>query len=209
MRSRSRRLDEEKRKSLIDAAIEEIAANGIEGASYNRIIERSGLSKGVVYYYFENKESLYTTVLEEVEKQFLSAVGMLRIPEEKEAFWEVCNDHYKKALQFAVTNLKIVNVARSFLDPSNGLLSCENQKGPVFESFRRAERWMTFVLRKGQELGALRSDTPPELLRSVVQAVGYTMDSWLFDRLLDGPESVDIDGFVAFALDMFKRILSP
>ena len=61
MRSRSRRLDEDKRRSLIDAAIEEIAVNGMDGASYNRIIERSGLSKGAVYYYFENKESLYKT----------------------------------------------------------------------------------------------------------------------------------------------------
>ena len=48
----SRKIDDEKKAALIEAAMEEIAANGIDGASYNRIIERSGLSKGVVYYYF-------------------------------------------------------------------------------------------------------------------------------------------------------------
>jgi AcrR family transcriptional regulator len=205
---RSRKLDEEKRRSLIDAAIEEIAVNGIEGASYNRIIERSGLSKGVVYYYFENKESLYRTVLQEVEFQFLSAVGTLKIPDDKDAFWEVCNRHYEKALRFAVSNLKIVSVARNFIDPANGLSPCCDN-GPIFESFQRAERWMTCVLRKGQELGALRDDMPADLLRNVVQAVGYTMDSWLFDMIKENPESVDLDGFVEFALDMFKRILSP
>ncbi len=206
MRSRSRKLDEEKRRSLIDAAIEEIAANGIEGASYNRIIERSGLSKGVVYYYFENKESLYKTVLEEVERQFVAAVGTLKIPDDKEAFWDVCNVHYTKALKFAAFNLQIVDVARSFIDPANNPLF---DSGAVFESLRRAERWTRYVLRKGQELGALRDDIDFDLLRNVVQAVGYTMDSWLFDKLRGDPESVELERFVEFALDMFKRILSP
>lgn len=203
---RSRRLDEEKRRSLIDAAIEEIAVNGIDGASYNRIIERSGLSKGAVYYYFENKESLYKTVLDEVERQFVEAVGILKIPDDREAFWEVCNQHYTKALKFAASNLRIVNVARNFIDPAN---DSSFDRGPVFESLRRVERWTNFVLRKGQELGALRNDVDFALLRSVVQAVGYTMDSWLFDKLKTDPDSVELDRFVLFALDMFKRILSP
>ncbi|PKL01984.1 MAG: hypothetical protein CVV55_06770, partial [Synergistetes bacterium HGW-Synergistetes-2] len=82
-------------------------------------------------------------------------------------------------------------------------------KGPVFESLQRAERWMKYVLRKGQELGALRQDVDFEFLRNVVQAVGYTMDSWLFDKLRSEPDAVDIEHFVKFALDMFKRILSP
>ncbi len=190
----------------MDAAIEEIAANGIEGASYNRIIERSGLSKGVVYYYFENKESLYNTVLEEVERQFIAAVGTLRIPDDKDAFWDVCDMHYTKALRFAVSNLRIVDVARSFIDPAN---SQDFDRGAVFESLQKAERWTRCVLRKGQELGALRQDVDFDLLRNVVQAVGYTMDSWLFDKLRSEPDAVDIEHFVKFALDMFKRILSP
>jgi AcrR family transcriptional regulator len=190
----------------MDAAIEEIAANGIEGASYNRIIERSGLSKGVVYYYFENKESLYKTVLEEVERQFIAAVGTLRIPDDKDAFWDVCDMHYTKALKFAASNLRIVDVARSFIDPAN---SQDFDRGAVFESLQKAERWTRYVLRKGQELGALRHDVDSDLLRNVVQAVGYTMDSWLFDKLRSEPDAVDIERFVQFALDMFKRILSP
>ena len=117
MRSRSRRLDEDKRRSLIDAAIEEIAANGMDGASYNRIIERSGLSKGAVYYYFENKESLYRIVLEEVERKFLEAVGTLRIPDDRDAFWGVCRSYYRKAIDFAASNLKTPRVVISTLGP--------------------------------------------------------------------------------------------
>ena len=44
--------------------MEEFAERGVELASYNKIIERSGLSKGTVYYYFDNKDSLLETVLD-------------------------------------------------------------------------------------------------------------------------------------------------
>ncbi|MDI9370655.1 MAG: TetR/AcrR family transcriptional regulator [Synergistaceae bacterium] len=204
MRARLRRLDEEKRRSLIDAAIDEIAANGIEGASYNRIIERSGLSKGAVYYYFENKESLYGMVLEEVEREFLEAVGTLKIPDDRDAFWDVCGSYYRKALDFAVSNMKTVEVARSLIEPSSGA----TPGAPAYESVRRVMRWVSYALRKGQDLGALRSDVAPELLWKMVRAIGHTMDSWLFDRL-DDEDQVDAKEFVEFAMDMYRRVLSP
>ena len=120
METRLRKLDDEKRAALIEAAMEEIAANGIEGASYNRIIERSGLSKGAVYYYFENKESLYGTVLEEVEQKFISSVGRLKMPETAGEFWPSCRLYYEKAVRFGFENLDMVKVVRSLLEPLPG-----------------------------------------------------------------------------------------
>ena len=114
MSLRARKLDEEKREALLTAAMEEIAANGIDGASYNRIIERSGLSKGVVYYYFDNKESLYLTVLEEVERKFLASVGKLKMPAAREEFWTACRSYYEKAIRYGAGNLGIVKVVRTW-----------------------------------------------------------------------------------------------
>lgn len=205
MRYRSRKIDDEKRAALIDAAMEEIAANGIDGASYNRIIERSGLSKGVVYYYFENKESLYLTVLDEVERQFLSSVGRLKLPETREEFWTACRMYYEKAIRYGAENLGLVKVVRNLIEPGTGMKGSAEMR----ENFRRVERWTANLLKRGQDLGAIRKDVPPDLLRSVLQAMGHTMDSWLFEHLEKAPESVSVERFLAFALDMFKRILSP
>lgn len=205
MRYRSRKIDDEKRAALIDAAMEEIAANGIDGASYNRIIERSGLSKGVVYYYFENKESLYLTVLDEVERQFLSSVGRLKLPETREEFWTACRMYYEKAIRYGAENLGLVKVVRNLIEPGTGMKGSAEMR----ENFRRVERWTANLLKRGQDLGAIRKDVPPDLLRSILQAMGHTMDSWLFEHLEKAPESVSVERFLAFALDMFKRILSP
>lgn len=205
MRYRSRKINDEKRAALIDAAMEEIAANGIDGASYNRIIERSGLSKGVVYYYFDNKESLYLTLLEEVERKFLASVGKLKLPAAKEEFWTACRMYYEKAIRYGVGNLDIVKVVRNLIEPDMGMKGSAEMR----ENFKRVERWTGKLLKRGQDLGAIRKDVSPDLLRNVLQAVGHAMDSWFFENLEKNPENVSVEKFLSFALDMFQRILSP
>ena len=78
---RQERLKDDKKARLIEAAIEEFNEHGLQNASYNRIIERSGLSKGAVYYYFENKDALFCTVLEDIGERFLEAIKGLELPE--------------------------------------------------------------------------------------------------------------------------------
>ena len=45
-------LPEEKRNTIINIAIEEFAEYGLENASTNRIVAKSGISKGSFYQYF-------------------------------------------------------------------------------------------------------------------------------------------------------------
>ena len=49
---------------ILAAALAEFAACGLGGARMDRIAERAGLNKRLIYYYFENKESLFLAVLE-------------------------------------------------------------------------------------------------------------------------------------------------
>ena len=54
-RNRFDNLGSEKQEAILRAAGEEFAEKGFAGASINRIIRESGMSKGSVYYYFEDK----------------------------------------------------------------------------------------------------------------------------------------------------------
>ena len=60
---RFHKLDLAKQRELLDAAAMELAENGYEGASIASVVERAGASKSAVYYYFEDKEDLFQTVL--------------------------------------------------------------------------------------------------------------------------------------------------
>lgn len=56
-------LRENKRKQIMDAALNLFANKGFFDTSINMIAKEAGISKGLVYNYFENKEDLITTII--------------------------------------------------------------------------------------------------------------------------------------------------
>ena len=62
-------LPEEKRNTIIHAAIEEFAEYGLENASTNRIVANSGISKGSFYQYFEDKQDVFMYLLTVLEHE--------------------------------------------------------------------------------------------------------------------------------------------
>ncbi len=81
------KLDEEKQKRIIHAALKEFAEKGYEQASTNQIVKEAGIGKGMLFYYFETKEKLFNYLvnycLDILGKHFLSF-----IPEDSPDFIE-------------------------------------------------------------------------------------------------------------------------
>jgi len=57
-------LETEKKERIIDAALDEITKKGFKKASTNAIVEQAGISKGMLFYYFGNKEELFDFICE-------------------------------------------------------------------------------------------------------------------------------------------------
>jgi len=65
------------RERLLETAIGMFAEKGYTGTSVREIVERAGVSKPVLYYYFQSKEGLFLAILdvaENLQKQLLSEV---------------------------------------------------------------------------------------------------------------------------------------
>jgi len=70
-------MEEKKRDRIINAAISEFALYPYEKASTNSIVKKAGISKGLIFHYFEDKRNLYehasqfaiTTLFDEIAKQ--------------------------------------------------------------------------------------------------------------------------------------------
>src|ERR1700728_5511117 len=58
---------ERSRARLIEAAIEEFAANGYHGAKISDIVARAGLTQPSFYMYFVNKDAIYDYLLNRSE----------------------------------------------------------------------------------------------------------------------------------------------
>lgn len=52
------------RELILNTAMDEFSAFGIAGARVERIAKTAGCNKNLIYIYFENKETLFTTVLQ-------------------------------------------------------------------------------------------------------------------------------------------------
>ena len=55
------------RRQLIDAATRLFAAQGYDATSTAQVLDEAGVSRGSLYHHFDNKESLFEAVLEDVE----------------------------------------------------------------------------------------------------------------------------------------------
>lgn len=65
-------LPEEKKKKLLQSALEEFTNYQLHDVSINRIIKNAEISRGSFYMYFENKEDLYAYTLKAYKEDFFS-----------------------------------------------------------------------------------------------------------------------------------------
>ena len=72
-KSGSRGEPEKTRAAILKAALEEFSHEGVTGARTDEIARRAGVNKALLYYYFKNKESLYTAAFEEVLRDVMES----------------------------------------------------------------------------------------------------------------------------------------
>lgn len=65
-KERFEKIPEERRKKIMDAALSEFATNGFRGTNINKVAEKAGISIGSMYSYFESKDDLFLTVVEQL-----------------------------------------------------------------------------------------------------------------------------------------------
>lgn len=65
-------LGDEKRQTIINAAVTEFADFGYKNSSTNRIVKHAGISKGSLFKYFPNKEDLYFYLTDQAVEELIS-----------------------------------------------------------------------------------------------------------------------------------------
>jgi AcrR family transcriptional regulator len=65
--------------TILAAARDEFAEFGLGGARMDRIAERAGLNKRLIYYYFEDKEKLFQAVLEQAYRDIRAEEAKLHL----------------------------------------------------------------------------------------------------------------------------------
>jgi AcrR family transcriptional regulator len=203
-RPRFQKLSEEKREAIIQAAAVEFAGKGYTGSSMNRIIEEAGFSKGATYYYFDDKEDLFLTVILDAHDKAYDFMGDFPPVETPDEFWSEAAGLFEKALGFARENPLIIGLQRCFA----GALARGELKRPLSEYQAPHFDFHRRFVRIGQEVGAVRTDIPDGLLHSILEAIDEAADSW-FARHFDEIETEGWERILPKFLSIYRRILEP
>ncbi|MFC1541658.1 TetR/AcrR family transcriptional regulator [Candidatus Latescibacterota bacterium] len=194
-------LDPERRQSILDAAQKEFIKNGYETASLNTIIVEAGISKGSLYYYFEDKTDLYLTVLQEYMAVLQKNFGGIGVGEFSEDFWKDIEDYTRKSLRMIKENPDFVRLARGLF----GLISSGNIPESVADVFNDWKSMMTEIVVHGQEAGEIRDDLPLDLLANILWSVGESIDYWVFSHI-DEFSTDESEQLAHIYIDFYKRI---
>lgn len=197
-------LDPARRAAILGAAAEEFARAGLAGASYNRIIAAAGVSKGAMYYYFDNKEDLLLTVLDDLSERSAAAIGELGPVRDAAGFWAEVGALSARATAFFHGDPKVAALAKQLLRAPP-----EAAVGRAIADYtRRIQVHTAELLRRGQAVGAVRSDLPLELLAQLLTGLGESLDRWLFAHWATlGP--AEAAALPAQVLDLFVRLAAP
>ena len=204
-RRRFENLDAERQRRLFESAAEEFGEKGYDGASLNRIIERSGMSKSSLYYYFDDKADLFTTLLERaLDFVFRQMGGFDPAGMTADSYWDDLEALYGRAFGVFGNNPWLVSFGRIFyrLRDSAGHRA---GRGRIFEA---ARAWVGKVVARGQALGVVRTDLPEALLIDCAMGLLEALDRWGVAHW----EDIDRDawpGTASLHIDLLRRLLAP
>ena len=179
MTARQRLSPDVRRAQLEDAAVRVVAEVGFAAAGADTICAAAGVSKGLLWHYYDDVDSLLTASARRAFAELESAVAesvsdagsvadLLRAAIRRAAQLPATHGPQLEAIRQIVVNLRRADGSQT-LDEAEyaGLYSAQEA-----------------LLRRGQDEGSIRSDLDPRLLAVTYQG---TVDS-MIDHLLRNPD---------------------
>lgn len=139
------------RRRLLNAAKSLVATRGVRAATIAAIAEKAGVAKGLLFYYFDSKESVIRAVARELDEEFVA--GLERSAEEAGALARL-HSLFRRYFEFLGQNpegaLFLYQCAESSLSRS------------VAGIYGHLYGLLVDTLRAGAAAGELRADDPAE-----------------------------------------------
>jgi TetR/AcrR family transcriptional regulator len=156
------------REHILNVATSEFSAKGYDGARVDEIVAKCGVSKNLIYHYFDSKECLFIAVMER-------AYTRMRL---RQSEWRFADLTPQKGMERLV-----VFTFRHFIeDPAIiSLLNSENlhkakhiaQSSSIPQLYDPLLQAIRDLLERGQQAGVFRSDVDPVDFYITLSGMGY------------------------------------
>ena len=200
-RARFLNLAPQARARLLRVATRHFARHGLEGASLNEILAEAGISKGAYYYYFDDKDDLLATVLDDAVDEMLAR---LRMP----AFDQLTRDEFWPAVERLVASWAgVVDVPSDLLQVAVQFTAARRRNVRFAPILAKAQGLYRKLIEPGQRLGCVRTDLPVDVLIRLLEANDAALDG-IFLSLHGTVTRANLERHTRLVFDTFKRLLA-
>jgi len=153
---------EDRRAQIIDAAMRVFAQKGFSKATNRDVAREAGITTGLIYYYFANKEALLKAVIEERSPfQIVEQVPLEMLEQPPEIFWPML----LQRILSIVEDEQFVNIIRVVLPD---IQHDSEASAIVLSFFQRLIDFLSHYLQIQVARGTVRADTNPELITQLL-----------------------------------------
>jgi AcrR family transcriptional regulator len=159
-------LPDDKRKLIIDIAIDEFAGHDYRAASLSRIVRRAGIAKGSFYQYFDDKRDLYLYLIDLAVEARLAELRAGEALIAQQGFFEHLRWLIGASIRSALVNERLTQIATraysSNLPFEHDII--DRSRSIAADYFQR-------LIAHGIERGELATDLDPALISVTIVAM--------------------------------------
>lgn len=157
--NRRQQESERKRSCVVDAAIALFAEHGYKKTSAQAVADKAGVSKGLVFLFFDNKLGLYEAVVAQLMEQLAQHTD--------KAVAKVAGDHVAELQAYIKASLDFI-----LGEPLLIAILRQDERLLVTEAMDKAENYgadnITGLLQRGIKAGVFRDDLPARAITQVI-----------------------------------------
>lgn len=173
------------RENIENIALELFAINGYHATSISRIAEQAGISKGLLYNYYESKEHLLEIIIMKVYDEIMRIIQMSEnLPAEKQIEQMIIQttEHLKKNVTFWRLYLFLVHQS----DVQKKLQS-------LYEKMRKD--YMNYFVNLFNEIGSKNPEMEAMMLGTLFDGIGL--------NYVTAPKGFPIDEMTDYLIEVF------
>jgi AcrR family transcriptional regulator len=196
---RRRRESERRRQAILDAARRAFGRLGFAGATVEAIAREAGVSNGLLYQFFRNKEHLFEVVVDELLRDWIRA--MLPRDDAPSTALEALERMFRRSVAFCRTNPLL-----PALLTRDQLLQLSRFSDVGARRTDAHREHVAALLARGVATGELRPDLDVEATADVIcqLQVDYSTRAYQRDPRFPATPRV-VDAAVRFVLDAVRR----
>ncbi len=188
---------------ILEAAFEEFAQRGFAATRLEDIAERAGVTRGAVYFYFENKEEVFVAMVRELSRPLHAEIEVF-LADRPGPAPEMLRSYLRFVYQIAVDDQRSRELLRLLIAEANWFPEMLDEQfrmvwGPFVDTFQK-------VLQEGAIQGELRAAPVQEFPEQIV-GPALLFNIWIL--LFGERKPLDPERHFEAAIDLILHGLLP